>query len=234
MQITREDQARIAEAVRQAETTTAGEIYCVLTPASSEYRETPWAWAAGAALLLPPLALLAGFRPQALEILFGGWSIAHLHALDATILTALTIYIGLQTAVFALVFLIASLPRMRVALTWRGRKLERVRKAALQQFLGKGLHLTQARTGVLLFASLAEHRAEVIADEGVYAVAPREVWDEVAALLVAGLKRDDAAGGFIAAVARSGEILAAHVPPGPDNPNELPDKLVILTGPGHD
>ena len=30
----------------------------------------------------------------------------------------------------------------------------------------------------------------------------------------------------------SGRILAAHVPPGADNPNELPDRLVELPGPG--
>jgi hypothetical protein len=36
---------------------------------------------------------------------------------------------------------------------------------------------------------LAEHRVEVIADEGIYAAAPNTVWDEVVADMVSGLKR---------------------------------------------
>ena len=71
---------------------------------------------------------------------------------------------------------------------------------------------------------------EVIADEGVYQAAPNTVWDEVVADLVAGLKRDAIADGFIAAVARAGQILSTHVPPRPDDRNELSDGLTILPG----
>ena len=55
-----------------------------------------------------------------------------------------------------------------------------------------------------------------------------QVWDDVVADLVAGLKRDAIADGFIAAVRRAGAILAEHVPPRTDNRNELPDGLTIL------
>ena len=81
---------------------------------------------------------------------------------------------------------------------------------------------------MLIFAALAEHRVEVIADEGIYAAAPQTVWDEVVADLQAGLKRGAIADGFVAAVARTGAILAAHVPPRPGDSNELPDDLTLL------
>ncbi|MDG2521663.1 TPM domain-containing protein [Caulobacter segnis] len=234
MDLSKQDHERIAAAVAAAERTTAGEIYCVLAPEVSDYRETPLVWAAASALVLPALALFAGLRPHMLTDLFGGWTAAHDTATDATIFSALSIYIAVQAAVFVIAALVVSLGPVRRALTPGPLKTARVHQAAMQQFLSHGLHLTQDRTGVLLFASVADHRAEVVADEGIYAKAPPEVWDEVVALLIAGLKRDDAAGGFIAAIERSGQILAEHVPPRGDNPNELPDGLVVLPRPGRD
>lgn len=228
MDIKPEDHARIAAAIGEAEKTTAGEIYCVLADEVSDYRETPLAWAAAVSLVLPALALLLGLRPDALTALFGGWTVAHVAASDATVLSALTKYILIQAAVFVVAALVVSIPAVKRLLTPKAVKAERVHQAAMEQFLAKGLHMTRGRTGVLLFAALGEHRAEVIADEGIFSVAPRAVWDEVVALMLAGLKRGAPADGFVDAVRRSGEILAAHVPPGPDNPNEAPDELTVL------
>ncbi|WP_297515395.1 TPM domain-containing protein [uncultured Caulobacter sp.] len=222
------DLDRIAEAVAKAETTTAGEIFCVLAPEVSDYRETPLVWAAAAALVLPAGALFAGLRPEMLTRLFGGWGVGHHAALDGAILSALSTYIIVQAVVFVLAALLVSLPPIRRALTPASLKAARVRRAAMEQFLSRGLHVTRDRTGVLIFAALAERRVEVIADEGIYKAAPDTVWDTVVADLVDGLKRGRIADGFVAAVGRAGAILAAHVPPRPDNRNELPDGLTIL------
>ena len=226
--LSKADQDRIAQAVTQAEKTTAGEIYCVLVPEVGDDRATPLIWAAGAALILPALALLAGFRPEMLTRLFGGWSVGHAAAHDAAILSALLTYIGLQAAIFAATALLVSIPAVRRALIPGPVKKARVRRAAMDYFMAKDLHLTRDRTGVLIFAALAEHRVEVIADEGIHAAAPATVWDEVVADLVAGLKRGAVADGFVAAIARTGAVLAAHVPPRPDDTNELPDGLTVL------
>jgi putative membrane protein len=226
--MTPQDLDRIAGAVAEAEKTTAGEIFCVLAPEVSDYRETPLAWAAATALVLPAGALLAGFRPETLTRLFGGWSIGHASALDGAILSALSTYVVLQLIVFVLTALVVSIPAVRRVLTPGSLKAARVKRAALEQFLGHGLHVTRDRTGVLIFAALAEHRVEVIADEGIYAAAPNTVWDEVVADLVSGLKRGQIADGFVAAVGRTGAILADHVPPRGDDRNELPDGLTIL------
>ena len=222
------DQARVAEAVARAEATTSGEIYCVVAPEVSTDVETPLIWAAAIALLLPALALLAGLRPAMLTTVFGGWTIGHASAVDGAILSALITYVGLQAAVFVVAALVVSIPPIRRALTPRGLKVAQVRRAALDLFLAKDLHRTRDRTGVLIFAALAEHRVEVIADEGIYAAAPHAVWDEVVADVVAGMKRGKVADGFIAAVARTGAILAQHMPPRPGDTNELPDGLTVL------
>ena len=214
--------------VADAEKTTAGEIYCVLAPEIGDDRSVPLIWATAAALLLPALALLAGFRPEMLSRLFGGWSVGHAAAQDVAILSALLTYIGLQAAIFAATALLVSIPAVRRALIPAGIKKARVRQAALGYFMAKDLHQTRDRTGVLIFAALAEHRVEVIADEGIHAAAPRTVWDEVVADLTAGLKRGAIADGFVAAIARTGAVLAAHVPPRPGDTNELPDGLTVL------
>jgi putative membrane protein len=130
--------------------------------------------------------------------------------------------------VFIATALLVSIPAVKRTLTPKAVKAERVHDAALQQFVSRSLHTTSARTGVLLFVALAEHRAEVIADEGVYAVAPYEVWDSVVARLVDGVKRGRLADGLVAAIERAGEILAEHVPSNGENPNETPDELTIL------
>ena len=231
MQLSPADQTRIAAAVAAAETRTAGEIYCVVAPRASAYREVPIVWAALLALALPPLALLAGLRPRGLDALLGGWTVGHDLAVGQTVLASRAAYIGLELAVFLLVLLAMMIPALHRFATPGPLKTERVRRAALDQFLSHGLHHTRDRTGVLIFASLEERRAEVIADENIYLAAPPRVWEEVVALLVAGLKSGDLAAGYVAAIEKSGEILAAHVPPRADNPDELSNRVVILDDP---
>lgn len=228
MLITAEDQARVTQAVAKAELATAGEISVVVAPEVSDYRETPLAWAAGAALVLPAIGLFLGFRPQTLTELLGGWTIGHAAAMGPTVFWALSTYIVLQAVVFIATALLVSIPPVKRALTPKAMKAERVHDAALQQFVAQSLHSTAGRTGVLLFVAVAEHRAEVIADEGIYAVAPREVWDSVVARVIDGVRRGRLVDGLEAGVQRAGEILAEHVPPVGDNPNETPDELTIL------
>ena len=73
------DLAAIEAAVREAETRTTGEIYCVVAEASSTYGETPLAWAAGVALLAPALLLLGGVQVT-IPDLFSSWSAAQVGA----------------------------------------------------------------------------------------------------------------------------------------------------------
>jgi putative membrane protein len=82
---------------------------------------------------------------------------------------------------------------------------------------------------VLIFVSLAERMAEIIADEGIASRVEPTVWDRAMAALAEGLKREEPAAGFAAAVGLCGDVLAEHFPATPgDNPNELPDAVVLL------
>ena len=101
---------------------------------------------------------------------------------------------------------------------------ERVHEIALKQFLTRGIHLTEARTGVLIHVSVEDHVVEVIADEGIYRRVEPDHWGDAAAVLLAGLKSGDPTQGFTNAIGLVGGVLATHFPPTPDNPDELPNR----------
>jgi putative membrane protein len=105
---------------------------------------------------------------------------------------------------------------------------DRVRRAALHQFLAHGLHVTEARTGVLIFAADADHRVEVIADKGIHSRVDQQVWADAAAALVLGMKARRPGDGFVKAVGLCGTVLAEHFPPTGRNPNEVADRLVEI------
>jgi len=201
--IAQADVERVTQAIRAAEARTAGEIFCVIAHASSSYSLVPLTWAALLALIVPlPLIYLTQ------------WPV-------------LTIYLA-QLAAFAAISAVLSLPALRYRVVPKAMKHQRAHAEAMRQFLAHGLHLTEARTGVLIFASAAERYAEIIADTGIHAKVGNAVWEQAMAALVAAIKAGRAGDGFIAAVEQCGAVLAQHFPPGAINRDELPNKLVVM------
>jgi putative membrane protein len=126
----------------------------------------------------------------------------------------------------ALVALAASrLPPVRRALTPRAVQERRVRDAAGAVFLAKGVHHTRERTGILLYISLLERRALLVADAAVEREVPRREWRAVAAAI----EQVVAGGGDGREVARAlaplGDLLALHLPRRAGDVNELPDEV---------
>jgi len=144
-----------------------------------------------------------------------------------TLWPASLIYL-VQLAAFIVGAIGLSHPSVRIHLVPSSVKHDRAHDEALRQFFAHGLHLTQNRTGVLIFASAAERYAEIVADSGINAKVTQEVWDDAIAALIAGIKDGRTGDGFVAAIAKCGAVLAAHFPPGALDKNELPDKLVEL------
>lgn len=223
------DLAAIEAAVRDAETRTTGEIYCVVSEESSAYGETPLAWAAGVALLAPALLLLGGVHVS-IPDLFTNWSASQVGAaIEGAARGALIGTIALQAVLFAATAALATIPAIRRWLTPMGLKRDRVRRRAAEQFVAKNLHLTRERTGVLIFVSFGERMAELIADEGIAQHVEAHVWDRAMAALTEGLKRAEPAAGFTAAIGLCADVLAERFPQRVgDNPNELPDAVVVL------
>jgi putative membrane protein len=226
-----QDRKTIEEAVRAAELRTTGEIYTVVARESSDYREVPIAWAAIGALAAPAVLLAAGIHVTVPD-LFGdqSWSAAQLGAAaEGAARAALTGAILLQGVLFIAIAVLVAVPPVRRFLTPGPLKRERVRRRAQEQFLAKNLQSTRERTGILIYVSVKERMAELIADEGIDAKVDRKVWDDAMKALVGGFRRKAPGAGFAAAIGQCADILAQHFPAREhDNPNELPDSVVVL------
>ncbi|WP_417232731.1 TPM domain-containing protein [Brevundimonas sp.] len=228
MKLSATDHARISLAIAEAETRTSGEIFCVLAERVSSYRDISLGWAAAAALILPLALVPLGFSAAWLPGFADGWEVAHLAAREVTVGRTLAAYAIVQAAVFLTVFLLTSIPVVRRAVTPRAVRRARVRRVALSQFLAHGLHMTEERTGVLIFAALSDHQVEVIADEGIHTRVDREVWAGAVEVLVRGLRANRPVDGFEQAIDLCARILAEQFPPGTRNPNEIADRLVVI------
>jgi putative membrane protein len=199
------DRTRIADAIRAAESRTSGEIFCVVAQRASAYALVPFAWAAALGLLVP-------------------WPLIHLTLWPASVIFVL------QLVAVALVTGLLWRPALRYRLVSRRTKHERAHSLAMQQFWEQQLQRTEGRTGVLIFAALAERYVEITPDAGIAKKVPAEAWQSAAAALTAAIKDDRPGDGFVAAIEQCGAILAEHFPVIPDtvNPNELPDRLVEI------
>lgn len=223
-----EEHARISAAIAQAEASTSGEIFCVYARSVSSHMDVVLAWAGGLALILPLLLIPFGFNPAWLPGFASGWSAGHMAASDIVVGLSLAAYAAVQMLVFALVCLIGMIPAARRWMTPRSLRASRCRRAAMAQFLAHGLHTTENRTGVLIFACEADHQVEIIADEAIHGKVDADVWMDAVEALAQGLKSDRAADGYERAVTLCGEVLARHFPPAARDPNELPDRLVEI------
>ncbi|QMW22615.1 TPM domain-containing protein [Sandaracinobacteroides saxicola] len=227
MQLSADDHARVRAAIKAAEATTSGEIFAILTQERHRYTGFALSVAAFIAFVLPFAAVALGFGPAAwlAVVRDAGWLAGDADLADRR---AIELYAALQLALFVGIAALLWLTPLSQRLAPRFLRHDRVHELALRQFLAKGIHLTEGRTGVLLFVSVADRISEVVADKGIYEKVPPETWAETNEALLRGLRAGDPARAFEEAIAIAGAVLAAHFPPCPKNPNELDDRLIEL------
>lgn len=98
---------------------------------------------------------------------------------------------------------------------------ELLRARAVTEFYEAGLKKTAGRTGILIYLSLAERRAIVLADSGIASKVQPDAWGDVVERAMRGVKVGHAGAGLADAVGRCGDVVAQHFPPGGHNPDEL-------------
>jgi putative membrane protein len=132
----------------------------------------------------------------------------------------------------AVVFLIARFALawtpLRMALTPRAAKGRRVARRALMLFRVAAEKKTHGRTGVLLYLSLQERRAEIVADEAIHSRVEADVWGEAMALLVEHVRDGKPGEGMALAVEKIGEVLATCLPKTLGDPNQISDRLLEI------
>jgi putative membrane protein len=223
LQMTEADRQKVSEAIAVAEAKSNGEIVAVATPISDPYHDVALHWA-----LVPLFAVLAwaAWRPTALawwyNILLGGW---HPDPTLSQLLTLLMVFAALK---FTVALLILRWMPLRVVLTPAATKHRRVRRRAVTVFRAAAEKRTAGRTGILIYLSVAERRAEIVADEAILKVTDDHTWGEAMTALIAEVREGRAADGICAAIERVGGVLAEHFPRSADDTNEIPDKLIEL------
>lgn len=223
VRFTPEDHALVTAAVTEAESSSDGEIVTIVAEKSDSYHDVGLHYAVLAMLLIPPLlaALPQSFVGWAMG-LFLGWN-------EALTRGALMAFLFVKlAAVFLIVrYALAYMP-LRMALTPGSTKSRRVRRRAIELFKVGAERRTHGRTGVLLYLSLREHRAEIVADEAIVTKVAPDVWGEAMADLIEEVKAGRPGAGMAKAVARIGTVLAEHFPKSHSDTNELPDRLIEL------
>lgn len=203
MSISKEDRKRIAAAIQCAEAKTSSEIVCVLAQTSSHTTALP--------------ILVAAFVAFALPWLLMG-------------LTALTLQriLSLQVMVFLALLILLCLPSVRVALLPRKARQAIAHRAAMEQFIRRGIARIKDRPGILIFVSLAERYARIVVDDDVAARIPQSKWQGAVDALIAHLRDGRIADGFIAAIEACGNELAQCFPRTDESRNELPDRIYLI------
>jgi putative membrane protein len=216
-----DDHQRISAAVASAEAHTSGEIVTILTQQSDGYADVALAWSALVSFTaIVVLSLFPDFYLGLFDRVTGSWANdwtpGEIFALAATV--GILKFVGmllLQLWQPLKFFLIPGLI-----------KSARSRARALTCFKVGAERRTQIRTGILIYLSMREHRAEIVADETIAGLVGGAEWEEAMAAMLQHIRDGRIADGMIAAIEKVGQVLALHFPRADDDTNELPDRLI--------
>ena len=221
--LTQDDHAKVSAAIAPTEASSDGEIVAVATPLSDSYHDVALHWAV--LVLIATLAIFA-WRPDVLhfwrDLLLGGWRP------EANFSELLLFALILAVTKFTVALLVLKYMPLRLLLTPGETKTRRVRRRAIAIFKAGAERRTIGRTGVLIYLSMGEHRAEIVADEAITKVTTPETWGEAMAALLVQVKAGRPGDGIVAAGGQVGVVLAEHFPRSSTDTNEIPDKLIEL------
>lgn len=105
------------------------------------------------------------------------------------------------------------------------------RQRAVEVFSRLRIWDTEQNSGVLIYVQLIDRRVEIVADRGISARVAQGDWDAVSRSMEAAFRERAYERGAVAAVESIGRLLAEHFPAtltSAENPNELPDRPVLL------
>ena len=193
---------RIGAIVRAIEARTSAEVVVIVRARSSAHRHVDLAL--GAALGFAAL-LVYVFAPVTFNDDVAPLAIASCFAAGA--------------------LLSASLNVVKRPFVRRAARREAVRLAARAAFVDQGVASTRSRRGLLVYLSLFEREADVVADVGVDVSAMGPAWAQGIAALEAAVRGGGAVEEVGKALLALGDLLATAMPVTADDVNELPDEV---------
>jgi len=217
------DHVRVSEAVAAAEAQTAGEIVTIVADRSDDYNDIALAWAAVVAFAaIAVFTAIPDFYLDRIDWLLGHWS----H--EWTQREVLSLALGIGVLKFIGMVLIQLWQPLKFFLIPGPVKTARALGRAVGFFKVGAERRTHGRTGILIYLSMREHRAEILADQAIAEKVEPEVWGHAMESMLREIKAGRIADGMIAAVDEVGKVLADHFPRAQDDHNELPDRLIEI------
>jgi putative membrane protein len=206
------ERERVTRCVREVEKSTSGEIVPLVRSTSYHY---PAATLFGALVV----SVLIAAAATAADAVFKPWGSLSL------------VDLWVFPAVFAVCFLAAYqllrvLPALKRLFISQAEMTEEVGEAALTAFFRHRLAETRDRTGILLFVSVYERRAMVLADKGINLKVAPETWQQVVDLVLQGIREGRPAEGLCEAVTRCGQLVSAQFPVRAGDKDELRNLIV--------
>jgi len=208
---TEADRRAIADAARNAEGSTSGEIVPFVVGVCDDYREVGWK----AAVVGGLTGAAGGMVVHYLGGFWGGslwlWVVLPLLVCSVTGVLLARLSDGVRRWVIG-------------ESTLEFRALQRAERC----FLEEEVFATRDRTGILIFVAHFERQVVVMGDAGINRAVPEGAWDHVVDDVVAGIRARKPAEALVAAITECGRLLAEHrLEIRPDDTDELPNELRI-------
>lgn len=210
---------RINAAVAAAESRTSAEIVPVVTGSSGRYDRAEDMAGFFVALVLLVAAWLFF---QRVENAAATWDAPSLR------LNLPAIVLILAGGYFIGAILCSQVGWIRRLFAPRAERATEVELRARQAFFDQRIHHARSSSGLLLYVSLFERRAAVIADETVIEKLGQPAIEALCAQLTTLLHEGDMVAALERTITRAGEQLVAVLPRQADDTNELPDALVLV------
>jgi len=204
-----DEQQKIRKAVQDAEKKTSGELVPMLVCDSHSY---PLAAVRGGAITALILSIL-------LTEMVAGMFWLH----DSNMWVFLCLFFPLYWLVN---ILISKNPVLKRPFLFNDEINTEVQKAAFAAFFKERLYRTRDDNGILIYISLLEHRAWILADSGINERIKSGKWDAALQLITTGIKEGHAAESLCQAVGMIGDILEKEFPVRDDDQNELHDLII--------
>lgn len=198
---------KVETAIQKVETATSAEVVAMIVRRSSPLGHVPFQ-----VTLLLLICILVFEIPQ--MDFFTEWNLTWLFLL-------------LSAACYGVGILLAKISWVQRVLIPRNDQKFQVDERAQLEFYLNGMTGTAGKTGVLIFVSLLERRAVILADKAISEKLPAETWNKILTELVHAIKSGLVGEGLSAAIQKVGTIVNQHFPVASGDKNELHNHLIV-------
>lgn len=201
------DIKNIGNAIHSAELNTSGEIVAMIVRRSSTIGHIP-------------LLLTLAFTVLFLIFEMGGYILNWSHVP----------YWIWPFAVLLFYFVSVFLSELAVLQRWltpKSDQAEQVMRRAQLEFFTNGVNKTKRSTAILIFLSIMEKQAVVLADEAIAKKLPQNTWQDEIDVILTAIKQGHLGDGLVQAIQQAGQDLQQQFPAHKKNENELSNELII-------